>query len=177
MCRVLWIPATENDGIPFESLVSLVTAFSQWRDEHLDRVGVPSNFEADWDFVAAVTACTFAPSLTSRCSWLIDCGIGSSDATFHLMWILLSQALEDYGIRESNDLMRGGGGDARTSTGTTVTLTDCDALSHQITHAAQHGALRIAGLVRSPRSAMTWRMNELAPFSGGRFGLEQVFAA
>ncbi|KAG9024323.1 hypothetical protein FRB95_011644 [Tulasnella sp. JGI-2019a] len=130
MCRVLWIPATENDGIPFDSLVTLVAHYSQWRDEHLDRVGVPSNFEADWDFVAAVTAC-------------------SSDATFHLMWIILAQAVEDYGIKESNEIIRTGGGDTTTvttSTGSVVNMTDCEALSNQITQAAQHGALRIAGL-------------------------------
>ncbi|KAG8852103.1 hypothetical protein FRB96_008904 [Tulasnella sp. 330] len=130
MCRVLWIPATENDGVPFDALVTLVAQYSQWRDDHLDRVGVPSNFEADWDFVAAVTAC-------------------SSDATFHLMWIILAQAVEDYGIKESNEIIRTGGGDATTvgtTSGGVVTMPDCEALSNQITQAAQHGALRIAGL-------------------------------
>lgn len=57
MCRILWVPAAESDGVPYDILMSLVAMFSSWRDEHLDRVGVPSNFEADWDFVAAVTAC------------------------------------------------------------------------------------------------------------------------
>ena len=57
MCRCLWIPSAEADGIPYQTIITLVNSFSQWRDEHLDRVGVPSNFEADWDFVAAVTAC------------------------------------------------------------------------------------------------------------------------
>lgn len=57
MCRWLWIPAAEAEGIAYEHLVRLVAQYMEWRDEHLDRVGVPSNFEADWDFVAAVTAC------------------------------------------------------------------------------------------------------------------------
>ena len=35
---------------------------NEWRDEHLPRVGVPSDFEAEWDFVSAVSACTsFSP--------------------------------------------------------------------------------------------------------------------
>lgn len=90
MCRVLWIPSTEVDGIPYDHLMSLVAMYSNWRDEHLDRVGVPSNFEADWDFVAAVTACE---CLEKKCDddAVLTSFLGSSDATFHLMWIILSQ--------------------------------------------------------------------------------------
>ncbi|KAG8951739.1 hypothetical protein FRC04_005760 [Tulasnella sp. 424] len=119
MCRILWIPATESDGIPYDRLMSLVAMYSSWRDEHLDRVGVPSNFEADWDFVAAVTAC-------------------SSDATFHLMWIILSQALEEYGIKEYNVLR---------SADPTTEVPEFEALKQNINEEATHGALRIAGLV------------------------------
>ncbi|KAG8917251.1 hypothetical protein FRC01_002583 [Tulasnella sp. 417] len=118
MCRILWIPATESDGIPYDRLVSLVAMYSSWRDEHLDRVGVPSNFEADWDFVAAVTAC-------------------SSDATFHLMWIILSQALEEYGIKELNVLR---------AADPTTEVPEFEALKQNINEEATHGALRIAGL-------------------------------
>jgi hypothetical protein len=32
-------------------------ALAEWRDEYLPKVGVPSNFQADWDFVSAVSAC------------------------------------------------------------------------------------------------------------------------
>ncbi|KIO24240.1 hypothetical protein M407DRAFT_26355 [Tulasnella calospora MUT 4182] len=118
MCRILWIPTTESDGIPYDRLMSLVAMYSSWRDEHLDRVGVPSNFEADWDFVAAVTAC-------------------SSDATFHLMWIILSQALEEFGIKELNVLR---------SADPTTEVPEFEALKQNINEEATHGALRIAGL-------------------------------
>ncbi|KAG9048054.1 hypothetical protein FS837_000882 [Tulasnella sp. UAMH 9824] len=118
MCRILWVPAAESDGIPYDILMSLVAMYSSWRDEHLDRVGVPSNFEADWDFVAAVTAC-------------------SSDATFHLMWIILSQALEEYGIKELNVLR---------SADPTTEVPEFEALKQNINEEATHGALRIAGL-------------------------------
>ena len=57
MSRQLWRPATESDGIPLDVLVNLVSLLNEWRDEHLQRVGVPSNFAAEWDFVSAVTAC------------------------------------------------------------------------------------------------------------------------
>ena len=57
MSKQLWRPTTESDGIPFEVLVALVNALNEWRDEHLPRVGVPSDFESEWDFVSAVSAC------------------------------------------------------------------------------------------------------------------------
>ena len=59
MSKQLWRPTTESDGIPFEVLVALVNALNEWRDEHLPRVGVPSDFESEWDFVSAVSACKF----------------------------------------------------------------------------------------------------------------------
>ena len=59
--RQLWRPATESDGIPLDVLVSLVGSLNEWKEEHLQRVGVPSNFAAEWDFVSAVSACAFYP--------------------------------------------------------------------------------------------------------------------
>lgn len=58
--RQLWRPATESDGIPMDVLLNLVQLLSDWKDEHLQRVGVPSNFAAEWDFVSAVSACKFS---------------------------------------------------------------------------------------------------------------------
>lgn len=51
MSRQLWKPATESDGIPYDVLCTFATAFSEWKDEYLNVVGVPSNFEGEWDFV------------------------------------------------------------------------------------------------------------------------------
>lgn len=59
MSRQLWRPATESDGIPLDVLVNIMTLLNEWKDEHLQRVGVPSNFAAEWDFVSAVSACTY----------------------------------------------------------------------------------------------------------------------
>ena len=61
MSRQLWRPATESDGIPMDVLLNLITLLNEWKDEHLSRVGVPSNFAAEWDFVSAVSACTSPP--------------------------------------------------------------------------------------------------------------------
>ncbi|PIL22842.1 transcription factor [Ganoderma sinense ZZ0214-1] len=122
MSRQLWRPATESDGIPLEVLNTFMSMLSEWREEHLQHVGVPSNFEAEWDFVSAVTAC-------------------ASDATYHIMWIILYNALEDFGIREVNDVTR---------TGTSETLlpqhAQIEEKKRKVGSEAQHGALRIAGL-------------------------------
>lgn len=123
MSRQLWRPNIEADGIALESLLRLVTPLHQWRDEFLVHVGVPSNFQADWDFVAAVSACT-------------------SDAQYHVMWVILHNAVEEFGIREINDTQN-------LDTGTTV-VTDTlqmEELQSKIVKEAIHGAVRIAGLV------------------------------
>jgi hypothetical protein len=57
MSRQLWRPSTDSDGVPFDVLFGFSTALSDWRDQYLTTVGVPSNFEAEWDFVSAVSAC------------------------------------------------------------------------------------------------------------------------
>ena len=57
MSKQLWRPTTESDGIPFEVLCGIVAKLNEFREEHLPRVGVPSDFESEWDFVSAVSAC------------------------------------------------------------------------------------------------------------------------
>jgi len=52
MSRQLWRPSTDSDGIPFETLCTFITALSDWRDQYLTLVGVPNNFEGEWDFVS-----------------------------------------------------------------------------------------------------------------------------
>ncbi|TFY60159.1 hypothetical protein EVJ58_g5325 [Rhodofomes roseus] len=89
MSRQLWRPATESDGIPFDILNNFMNLLNDWREEYLHHVGVPNNFDSGWDFVSAVTAC-------------------ASDATYHIMWIVLFNAVDDFGIREINDLERTG---------------------------------------------------------------------
>jgi hypothetical protein len=52
MSRQLWRPSTDSDGIPFETLCTFVSALSDWREQYLNLVGVPNNFEGEWDFVS-----------------------------------------------------------------------------------------------------------------------------
>ncbi|TBU45011.1 hypothetical protein BD309DRAFT_861086 [Dichomitus squalens] len=124
MSRQLWRPATESDGVPLDVLAGFMAMLTDWSKDHLQHVGVPSNFEAEWDFVSAVTACACA-----------------SDATYHIMWIILYNALEDFGIREVNDVTR---------TGTSETLlpqhAQIEETKRKVASEALHGALRIAGL-------------------------------
>lgn len=126
MSRRLWRPSIEADGIVFHSLLQLVRPLHQWRDDFLVHVGVPSNFQADWDFVAAVSACT-------------------SDAQYHVMWIILHNAVEEFGIREVNDALNQGQNPTEISD-----FVAMETLKANIANEAVHGAIRIAGLVRRP---------------------------
>ncbi|KAF8073810.1 hypothetical protein FPV67DRAFT_1479374 [Lyophyllum atratum] len=111
----LWKPLTDSEGIPFETLTSFTVALTQWREKYLTLVGVPSNFKGDWDFVSAVSSC-------------------ASDATYHVMWIILFSALDDFGVREINNR--------------TVDINNgrIEEVKRKVLEEALHGALRIAGL-------------------------------
>ncbi|KAG8743584.1 hypothetical protein FRC10_011731 [Ceratobasidium sp. 414] len=56
MSRILWTPAVAEQGIPAKVIQDVMARLNRWRDGYLNAVGVPSNFEADWNFVAAVSA-------------------------------------------------------------------------------------------------------------------------
>ncbi|KAJ7600995.1 hypothetical protein C8J56DRAFT_911818 [Mycena floridula] len=120
MSRQLWKPAAEADGIPFQVAFGFSNAFIEWRDQYLNIVGVPSNFEGEWDFVTAVSSC-------------------ASDATYHVMWIILFNALDEFGIKEVNDARLGNGSPMPDQI-------HIDGLKKKISDEALHGALRIAGL-------------------------------
>lgn len=67
---------------------------------------------------------------------------GASDATYHIMWIILFNALDDFGIREVNDLTRTG------SPGNILPNTaHIENTKRKVMDEALHGATRIAGLV------------------------------
>jgi hypothetical protein len=63
MARQLWRPATEIDGLPFQDLSTFVKQLGEWREQYLSVVGVPRNYEDQWDFVSAVSACAYIHSL------------------------------------------------------------------------------------------------------------------
>ncbi|KAF7346193.1 hypothetical protein MSAN_01846200 [Mycena sanguinolenta] len=122
MSRNLWRPVTDADGVPFDVLYMLTTALSVWRDEYLTVVGVPSNFEGEWDFVSAVSSC-------------------ASDATYHVMWVVLFNALDDFGIKEINEVTR-----MNQPLSMVQNYQQIDLVKRKVADEALHGALRIAGL-------------------------------
>ncbi|KAF5389321.1 hypothetical protein D9757_003453 [Collybiopsis confluens] len=120
MSRQLWRPVTDVDGIPFETLRSFASELRRWRDEYLSRVGVPKTYNAAWDFVTTVSC--FA-----------------SDAQYHVMWIILFNALDEFGLKEINEHERG--------------ITPLGNIGHHIEESvkrvaeeALNGALRISAL-------------------------------
>lgn len=132
MSKNLWIPTTDSDGVPVEFLRGISHQLNDWRSQYLPRVGVPTDFAAEWDFVSAVSAC-------------------ASDATFHIMWIILFNALDDRGIRESLGSPHGPGASVGTSTALAAgsdLQQQIEELKSKVLDEALHGALRIAGLVR-----------------------------
>jgi len=131
MSKNLWIPTTDAEGVPVEVLRVIIQQLNDWRAQYLPRVGVPTDFAAEWDFVSAVSAC-------------------ASDATFHIMWIILFNALDDRGIRES----LGSPGAVGTSTALATSSglqQQIEELKTKVLDEALHGAMRIAGLVRDSK--------------------------
>ncbi|KAG6850269.1 hypothetical protein H0H93_015526 [Arthromyces matolae] len=119
MSRQLWKPVTDAEGIPLETIHTFTVALSTWRDKFLSTVGVPSNFKGEWDFVSAVSSC-------------------ASDATYHVMWIILFNALDDFGVKEINN---------RTLEPKHPRVEE---VKRKVLEEALHGALRISGLRLDP---------------------------
>uniref|UniRef100_A0A0W0EVM0 Xylanolytic transcriptional activator regulatory domain-containing protein n=1 Tax=Moniliophthora roreri TaxID=221103 RepID=A0A0W0EVM0_MONRR len=86
MARKLWRPATEGDGIPLEVLRTFCQALCDWRTEFFDKVSVHMN-DYSGDFVTTVSR--FA-----------------SDAQYHVMWIILYNAVDEFGVKEANEVHR-----------------------------------------------------------------------
>ncbi|THV05239.1 hypothetical protein K435DRAFT_117888 [Dendrothele bispora CBS 962.96] len=129
MSRQLWRPITDSDGIPLQYLRRFGTDLRTWRDKYLARVGVPKTYDG-WDFVTTVSC--FA-----------------SDAQYHVMWIVLFTAMDDFGIKELNEAERMGTPPGGNSGG--IPIVDnrhyLDEVARKIGEEAVNGALRIAALV------------------------------
>ena len=96
---------------------------------------------------------------------------GASDATYHIMWIVLFSAVDDFGIREINDLMRTGSpGHLHPRSG------EIEALKQKVMDTALASATRIAGLV-SPDHPPLGKPSSLTRISvclGGHPDLERL---
>ncbi|EIN12374.1 hypothetical protein PUNSTDRAFT_49613 [Punctularia strigosozonata HHB-11173 SS5] len=122
MSRQLWRPASQSEGVPLAVVKHLMSLLVDWRERYLPQVGVPSNFAAEWDFISAISAC-------------------ASDATYHVMWIILFNAVDDYGVREVNEVVRSGA-----SPRLSHNHLEAEQVKREIMKETLHGALRIAGL-------------------------------
>jgi len=74
----------------------------------------------------------------------------ASDATYHVMWIVLFNAIDEFGVKEQVNEETGNQGE--------ITSEEIDAMKRKICDQACQGAVRIAGLVRfapGPRAILT----------------------
>ncbi|KAG7088535.1 hypothetical protein E1B28_012518 [Marasmius oreades] len=122
MSRALWRPATDSDGIPLETLTGFFKALRDWRSEFLEQVTVHMN-DYSGDFVTTVSR--FA-----------------SDAQYHVMWIILFNAADEFGVKELNDFQRVG-----TPPSMAPTQAHIHELLRRITMEAVESATRISTLV------------------------------
>ncbi|KAH8089477.1 hypothetical protein HD553DRAFT_93191 [Filobasidium floriforme] len=116
MATYLWQPGNETQGIPLNKIKQTVQLLTNWRDEYLTRVGVPTVWPETWNFIAAVTACT-------------------EDADYHIHWTCLAGAIKKCGIKE---LKRTGEAP--------LLRDEAEDIKARIEHEALHGALRISAL-------------------------------
>jgi hypothetical protein len=71
-------------------------------------------------------------------------GLGASDATYHVMWVIVFDAVDDFGIKEMNDITRNHNPDL----GPPQIPAHIDEVKMRVFDEALRGASRIAGLVR-----------------------------
>ncbi|KAG5648287.1 hypothetical protein DXG03_004857 [Asterophora parasitica] len=133
MSRHLWKPVTDSEGIPFETLHKFTVDLAEWREKYLNLVGVPSNFKGDWDFVSVSIVYLLGQLTLTR---ILAQAVSScaSDATYHVMWIILFNALDDFGVKEINN---------RSVEPANQRIEE---VKRKVLDEALHGALRIAGL-------------------------------
>lgn len=73
-------------------------------------------------------------------------GLGASDATYHVMWVIVFDAVDDFGIKEMNDITR----NHNPELGPPQLPVHIDEVKVRVFDEALRGASRIAGLVRFP---------------------------
>ena len=86
--------------------------------------------------------CSLIPSAIERLTFCL----GASDATYHVMWVIVFDAVDDFGIKELNDIIR----NHNSELGPPQIPTHMDEVRGKVFDEALRGASRIAGLVRSP---------------------------
>lgn len=78
-------------------------------------------------------------------------GSGASDATYHVMWVIVFDAVDDFGIREMHDIRRNHNHDL----GPPPVPPEIEEVKVRVFDEALRGASRIAGLVGFCLPALT----------------------
>jgi hypothetical protein len=159
--HTLWTPQTALHGISARKLETLASLAFAWRENHLALVGAPyPTWPPHWNFADAVTAC-------------------ASDMNYHIVWVLMWEAIEEFGIAElkashtsayNEASARYGGSPAiRTKGEMELDQSKIRGLSARIYDEALNGALRSAnlsqvlcdnGYLRLEAGIMKWSMAE-----------------
>ncbi|KAF9651348.1 hypothetical protein BDM02DRAFT_3163392 [Thelephora ganbajun] len=135
--KLFWKPLIEIDGIPMDTLQMVMEHLYDWKATFLQLVGVSGGLKGD--FIGAISAC-------------------ASDATYHVMWVIVFDAVDDFGIKEMNDLTRNHNSDL----GPPQTPTHMDEVKVRVFDEALRGASRIAGLIGVLESHQYLRLDPAA---------------
>jgi hypothetical protein len=83
------------------------------------------------------------PFLPPLIIWFLTSQSGATDATYHVMWVIVFDAVDDFGIKEMNDITRNHNHDL----GPPQTPSHMHEVKVRVFDEALRGASRIAGLV------------------------------
>lgn len=122
ICDELWVPRVREKGIPITVLRKLLNSISGWRDTHLSKLGVPTKWPEDWDFLATITTC-------------------STDVYCHCLWLVLAGAIRDFGVVEAREIEPGV---------KSPLAYEVEGVLRRCREEADHSSMRIAALVSRP---------------------------
>lgn len=120
--KLFWKPIIELDGIPLDTLQTVMDLLYDWKASFLHHVGVAGGLKGD--FIGAISAC-------------------ATDATYHVMWVIVFDAVDDFGIREMNDITRNHNPDL----GPPQVPPHIEEVKVRVFDEALRGASRVAGLI------------------------------
>jgi len=135
--KLFWKPVIELDGIPLDTLQTVMDLLYDWKTKFLQHVGVSGGLKGD--FIGAISAC-------------------ASDATYHVMWVIVFDAVDDFGIKEVNDITRNHNHDL----GQPQIPPHMDEVKVRVFDEAFRGASRIAGLIGVLESNQYLRLDPAA---------------
>lgn len=141
--KLFWKPLIELDGIPLDTLQTVMDLLYDWKGSFLQHVGASAGPKGD--FIGAISACWSIPPPSHFIPNRLTFRPGATDATYHVMWVIVFDAVDDFGIKEVNDIIRNHNPDL----GQPQIPSHMDEVKVRVFDEALRGASRIAGLVSS----------------------------